>query len=921
MLAASVGIAIFELLIIVLLLFPWPAGNNNSNGWGRAARSKPQRKKTSHSQSSDGETHKKQGVSGGEDVIAQDVDPNANGWHRTNRFAWHTQSGHFPHYPHQRHPSGQMGDTEIVATATQVDGLLRPSNEVKRGGGHGDWSRGCAGWRQRSYSGSEQSDVRQNHSNHRGRGTGHLSSEFDTGGSGRGRSRGRGSGRQIPQTHRESPNQAQNSKINIHRPISCLADIDVTLSAQTKNTRIYSRSFCIDPPPGFDIPVHEASVTARQSSTIASHTEEHCTTDVNNSANKSVCIQSSSLYNDDDGDDVTTSHCLEALTKNQSTHSRSWYYVDLSKHVQGPFSDQQMAAWFATGCLSLGVKIRRDYDECFLTLADHMNLAGRVPFWIGYNQPPITHANLLSTLNSCNMLNNNQLVSLPQIEGNQLVSSTSKATYPTPVIDEEQTQDGTMDDTVASIVETQRQSVHQPSSSDDLLIPESFKSMKSQNHHYHHHPLGYKKIDTPCIHQKENNEIISLNTIEYSNDFQSSLNNDQLHNESTNDNNNNNNNNNDKLQCTQQQSSLIIDVTSNSILEGEMKQKELIEKNNSTNFTDESGNIKKNKRRNKKANKKLTTEQERQLAWEAEFNRRKAAALEKKLTQEAMLRRQAEEEALAIAAEKALILQEQAHVLSEQRKREALRLKADKELSSLKLPQSARWAGGCMNVHDKSAVDLRSIQAAQAAEEAVVIPIGKTGQKSNPHLSNTQLSQSNSLDTNIPVISSSTGVYLLTMNTSDKSSSTISARKPSSATVTSIWDLPVCDKLDSTNVMTTKKANPKKKKKNREVASFNAKEELAHWCESQLSSMPLSGVDLPTLVDLLCELQASDEIVEFLESSLEIFYKSERIFTILSLNNKTTRVVCIIIVIIPVLHLLAHSSSTAMYLPVLVVLS
>ncbi|VDP35478.1 unnamed protein product [Schistosoma mattheei] len=35
-----------------------------------------------------------------------------------------------------------------------------------------------------------------------------------------------------------------------------------------------------------------------------------------------------------------------------------------------------------------------------------------------------------------------------------------------------------------------------------------------------------------------------------------------------------------------------------------------------------------------------------------------------------------------------------------------------------------------------------------------------------------------------------------------------------------------------------------------------------------MSSIPLSGVDLPTLVDLLCELQATDEILEFIENSL-----------------------------------------------------
>nr|AAW27040.1 SJCHGC09490 protein [Schistosoma japonicum] len=96
------------------------------------------------------------------------------------------------------------------------------------------------------------------------------------------------------------------------------------------------------------------------------------------------------------------------------------------------------------------------------------------------------------------------------------------------------------------------------------------------------------------------------------------------------------------------------------------------------------------------------------------------------------------------------------------------------------------------------------------------------------------------------------------------------AKTLNNPSIPSIWDLPVTtNNLDNTKVMIAgKKSNSKKKKKNREVSLFPAKEELAHWCESQLSSIPLSGVDLPTLVDLLCELQATDEIVEFIESSL-----------------------------------------------------
>lgn len=53
-----------------------------------------------------------------------------------------------------------------------------------------------------------------------------------------------------------------------------------------------------------------------------------------------------------------------------------------------------------------------------------MNLAGRIPFWTGYNQPPITHANLpsLSVLNNNN--SSNQVLTHSTIITNQISSST-----------------------------------------------------------------------------------------------------------------------------------------------------------------------------------------------------------------------------------------------------------------------------------------------------------------------------------------------------------------------------------------------------------------------------------------------------------------------------------------------------------------
>lgn len=81
------------------------------------------------------------------------------GWHRSSdKHGWGTNdtyTGHTFHYQRQRHPSGPSGDVEAWTVNTS-SGPLRPNEP--RGRGHEDWSRGCAGWRQRSYSGSEQSD-------------------------------------------------------------------------------------------------------------------------------------------------------------------------------------------------------------------------------------------------------------------------------------------------------------------------------------------------------------------------------------------------------------------------------------------------------------------------------------------------------------------------------------------------------------------------------------------------------------------------------------------------------------------------------------------------------------------------------------------------------------------------------------------
>ncbi|KAG5445002.1 hypothetical protein CSKR_102610 [Clonorchis sinensis] len=54
-----------------------------------------------------------------------------------------------------------------------------------------------------------------------------------------------------------------------------------------------------------------------------------------------------------------------------------------------------MSAWLTGGYLPPTIKVRRDCDECFVTLFEHINLTGRVPFLEGYPVPPLKHSNLL----------------------------------------------------------------------------------------------------------------------------------------------------------------------------------------------------------------------------------------------------------------------------------------------------------------------------------------------------------------------------------------------------------------------------------------------------------------------------------------------------------------------------------------------
>lgn len=48
-----------------------------------------------------------------------------------------------------------------------------------------------------------------------------------------------------------------------------------------------------------------------------------------------------------------------------------WFYLDPQNQVQGPFSVEQMAAWFAAGYFSFNLMIKKGSDEKFVPLGKH----------------------------------------------------------------------------------------------------------------------------------------------------------------------------------------------------------------------------------------------------------------------------------------------------------------------------------------------------------------------------------------------------------------------------------------------------------------------------------------------------------------------------------------------------------------------
>lgn len=91
--------------------------------------------------------------------------------------------------------------------------------------------------------------------------------------------------------------------------------------------------------------------------------------------------------------------------------AEKWFYLDPQNQIQGGFTSEEMAGWFAAGYFSLSLMIRRGCDDQFLPLGIYlafyfvMNCSilrflllfkgvvgknwGRLPFTVGPQMPPL----------------------------------------------------------------------------------------------------------------------------------------------------------------------------------------------------------------------------------------------------------------------------------------------------------------------------------------------------------------------------------------------------------------------------------------------------------------------------------------------------------------------------------------------------
>ncbi len=66
-----------------------------------------------------------------------------------------------------------------------------------------------------------------------------------------------------------------------------------------------------------------------------------------------------------------------------------WFYLDPQNQIQGSFSSEQMAGWFAAGYFRLDLMIKRGRDDKFSPLGVVSNNWGRIPFTSGPTPPTL----------------------------------------------------------------------------------------------------------------------------------------------------------------------------------------------------------------------------------------------------------------------------------------------------------------------------------------------------------------------------------------------------------------------------------------------------------------------------------------------------------------------------------------------------
>ncbi|TGZ64019.1 hypothetical protein CRM22_006565, partial [Opisthorchis felineus] len=936
-----------------------------------------------------------------EDLNVEEVD---SSWQRPPRQLWHhnnnntsnsnqsqhPQSGYFSSHSRQRYPSGPHMD--ISQTTANISLRAAPPSDNRRGG-HGDWSRGCAGWRQRSYSGSERSelvsgcDATEEFWQDEDWDSVGLdgASNFDFPSKPRERLNSKASVEGLPVNVAVSDSPSVGSGPNAVVP---------TQTRDLNKTRVHSKSCSAEPPPGFDA------------------SSQHTTNRNPHPSETPVNVSSQSTM----GDTQAPNPPLHDVA------SSRWYYIDSVGRTQGPFIRQQMSAWLTGGYLPLTIEVRRDCDECFLTLGEHINLTGRVPFSEGYPLPPLKRSNLpalvaaskkpapnprwINTVAPPNPQPADFVVGPPPFSPsvNNVMAAATAAAAPALAL---------FFATAASLTtpaspqplqtQTQSQQPQSPSVQTNIKsVPPVVDSLKPS-------PLPGAKVDSyPAPIIGGNPEILRLYTeaqalaahaakVEAERqelaDKLAAINStaakllaaspglSMATTEMVDSDPCGKTTSSDCAQAThevreygstsvhmatvQEPISSTPPVTSTGLdieqerhvaptgSEEQHSQEAISDRRDEdavkvednltglasakpnqqqATFTDQIPDTgvskqlasdadvtgKKAKKKNKKSKKKITPEQERQLAWDAEFERRKAAALERKLAEEAELQRIADEEAAAAAAEEQAQMKEQLRLVAEQRKREVARAKASSQLGQLRLPKTSCWGGSAPTTvpgdpgDPHASSSLLAIQAAQAMEEAerkkhdallaeqaallaeaeaahqktqqawasVVNTTAKGIAKQAPMMKSPTVKGANqnertksSQNGNTSVVPGPSSKASAVTASTGTTKAAVSGTPASSSAVAgpSIWDLPGNGKTESTTSSgkNSKKHNKKKNTRvNREAASYAAKEQLAHWCESQLSSMPLSGVDLPTLVDLLCELEAAEQVVEFIETSL-----------------------------------------------------